>query len=209
MGETELILVRHGETAWNRERRMQGHVDTVLSQAGREQAAALAERLARMRFAALYTSDLRRARDTAGAIAARTGHAVLCDPRLRERAFGLFEGLTVEEIRARYPLEFERFSARDPDFTVPGGESARAFRRRTLECLEEIARRHAGATVVVVTHGLVLDAVYRLACGLPHDVPRGVPLLNGSLNRFAWDGQRWRLEAWGDVAHLEPALGGS
>lgn len=202
--ETTIILVRHGETPWNRERRMQGHIDTALSEAGRAQAAALARRLAAHAFDAIYSSDLRRAWDTARAIGERTGHEIVPDPRLRERAFGIFEGLTYEDIEAMYPEEFVRFESRDPDYVIPGGESARQFRARCLTCLGEIGARHAGGKAVVITHGLVLDAVYRLARSLAHDVPRGVPLLNASLNVFAYRGGGWRLESWGDIAHLEP-----
>lgn len=203
---TQLILVRHGETPWNRELRMQGQTDTPLSATGCAQAAALGQRLAGSAFAALYSSDLNRAWDTATAIAQSTGHEVIPDPRLRERRFGIFEGLTRSEIGERYPEELQRFESRDPDYTIPGGESARAFWARCLGCLAEIGERHAGAEVVVVTHGLVLDAIYRAAHGLPHDQPRPVPLVNASVNAFTYRAGTWRMESWGDVGHLEEAL---
>lgn len=203
MSETTLIVVRHGETAWNRERRMQGHTDTPLSAIGRAQAAALARRLSEAAMAAIYSSDLQRARDTATAIAECTGHEVIADPRLQERRFGIFEGLTYEEMSARYPEEFARFQSRDPDYVIPGGESACEFRERCLACLAEIAEKHAGAEIVVVTHGLVLDLLYRAAHGMAHDTPRPVPLLNASLNAFVYSAGAWRLESWGDITHLE------
>lgn len=201
---TQIILIRHGETEWNRERRMQGHTDTPLTDAGLAQAEALGRRLAGSRFAALYSSDLSRAWHTAVVIAGRTGHEVIADPRLRERAFGIFEGLTAEEMEARHPEEFERFQSRDPDYVIPGGESAREFHSRCLACLADIAQRHSDGSVVVITHGLVLDAAYRAARALAFDAPRGVPLLNGSLNVFSYAGGAWRVESWGDVGHLEP-----
>ncbi len=200
---TRVILVRHGETAWNRERRMQGQTDTPLSDEGRAQARALGVRLAGGRFAALYSSDLARAMDTARCVAETTGHDIAADARLRERAFGIFEGLTAAEIAARYPDELGRFHSRDPDYVVPSGESARVFHARCLGCLVEIAGRHAGEDVVVVTHGLVLDAVYRAAHAMPFEVPRTVPLLNASLNVFLRRDGAWRMESWGDVAHLQ------
>jgi probable phosphoglycerate mutase len=202
MDETTLIVIRHGETAWNREKRMQGTTDTPLSEVGLVQAQALGRRLTRRAFAALYTSDLARARDTALAIAEHTGRGAVTDPRLQERRFGIFEGLTVEEIVARYPEEHARFTSRDPDYAVPGGESARSFTQRCIGCLAEIAGRHHGAEVVVVTHGLVLDSLYRAAHGLDHGARRPVPLINASLNVFGFDGGAWRLELWGDVSHL-------
>jgi probable phosphoglycerate mutase len=202
MSETTLIVIRHGETAWNREKRMQGTTDTPLSDVGREQARALGRRLTGHAFAALYTSDLARARDTARAISEHTGREAVTDPRLQERRFGIFEGLTAEEIVARYPEEHARFASRDPDYAVPGGESARSFTERCIGCLAEIAGRHPGGEVVVVTHGLVLDSLYRAAHGLDHGARRPVPLINASLNIFGYGRGAWRLELWGDISHL-------
>ncbi|HEX9672264.1 MAG TPA: histidine phosphatase family protein [Burkholderiales bacterium] len=204
MKETTLIVIRHGETAWNREKRMQGTTDTPLSDVGREQARALGRRLAGHAFAALYTSDLARAWDTARAISEHTGREAVADPRLQERRFGIFEGLTAEEIVARYPEEHARFASRDPDYAVPGGESARSFTERCIGCLAEIAGCHPGGEVVVVTHGLVLDSLYRAAHGLDHGARRPVPLINASLNIFGYGYGRgaWRLELWGDISHL-------
>src|SRR5262245_9299525 len=116
MSETKLIVVRHGETTWNREKRMQGTTDTPLSDVGRAQARALGRRLAGHDFAALYASDLARARDTASVIAERTGRKLVMDSRLRERRFGIFEGLTAGEIHERFPEEYDRFVSRDPDY---------------------------------------------------------------------------------------------
>jgi probable phosphoglycerate mutase len=202
MNETTLIVIRHGETAWNREKRMQGTTDTQLSDVGRSQAQAVGRRLAARSFGALYSSDLSRARDTAQAIAEHTGTTVVTDPRLQERRFGIFEGLTAAEIIERYPEEHARFVSRDPDYEVPGGESARGFARRCLGCLAEIASRHRGAEVVVVTHGLVLDSLYRATHGLDNGAPRPVPLINASVNHFVYAGGTWRMELWGDVSHL-------
>lgn len=200
--ETTVILVRHAETTWNRERRMQGTTDTQLSDVGRAQAEALARRLANETFSALYSSDLSRARETARVIARHSRRELRLDPRLRERAFGVFEGLTADEIRARYPEEYACFASRDPDYEVPGGESARGFARRCLACLGEIAERHEGGEILVVTHGLVLDALYRVAHGLDHGEPRPVPLINASVNVFAYGASAWRMLSWGDVTHL-------
>lgn len=202
MRETTLIIVRHAETTWNREKRMQGTTDTTLSDVGQAQAQALARRLASETFTALYSSDLSRARDTARAIARLSRRELTLEPRLRERAFGVFEGLTADEIRARYPAEYACFASRDPDYEVPGGESARGFMGRCLGCLAEIAGRHAGEDIVVVTHGLVLDALYRAAHDLDHGVQRPVPLINASLNFFSYGKGSWSLVRWGDVDHL-------
>ena len=202
--ETAVIVVRHGETLWNREKRMQGTTDTPLSEVGQAQARALGRRLARHDFAALYASDLSRARDTASIIAEHTGRSLVTDPRLRERCFGIFEGLTALEIEQQFPEEHARFVSRDPDYEVPGGECARRFGDRCLGCLAEIASRHRGEEIVVVTHGLVLDSLYRAAEGLDHGERRPVPLINASLNFFGHGARTWRLVRWGDVDHLAP-----
>ena len=199
MNETTLIVIRHCETDWNRDKRMQGTTDTALSALGRAQAQALGRRLAKHGFTTLYSSDLSRARDTAQAIAEHAGRDVVADARLRERRFGIFEGLTAGEILSRYPDEHARFTSRDPDYEVPGGESAKSFMERCLGCLCEIAGRHAGEEVVVVTHGLVLDSLYRAAHGLDHGAQRPVPLINASLNLFGYSASAWRLLLWGDV----------
>jgi probable phosphoglycerate mutase len=197
-----LILVRHGETLWNRERRMQGQMDIPLSDIGQAQARAVGTRLAMENFAALYSSDLSRAYATAQAIAGACGKAIVSDRALRERTFGIFEGLTGAEIAERYPKDNERFVAREPDFEMRGGESSRAFYTRVLECLGRIARAHPGERVVVVTHGLVLDSVYRAARGMDLIVRREAPLYNASLNIYGYTDSGWTELVWGDVEHL-------
>ena len=200
---TEIILARHGETLWNQQGRMQGQQDSPLTETGLRQARQLAARLGRLAFSTLYASDLGRAHRTAEAIAAETGHEIVADPRLRERHFGVFEGMTNGEIRERYPADYERFASRDPHYAMPGGESAAVFHARCLTCMAEIAARHAGETVVVVAHGLVLDALYRAAVGMALDRPRGFPLLNCSLNTFRYEEGVWTAVAVCDVAHLD------
>ena len=199
---TELILVRHGETLWNRERRMQGQTDVPLSDVGFKQAHAVGQRLANEKFTALYSSDLSRAYATAEAIAQACNKPIISDKALRERTFGIFEGLTSPEIAERYPQENERFASREPDYVMPGGESSRAFYERGLACLTQIARTHAGERVIVVTHGLVLDTLYRAARGMDLVPRREAPLYNASLNTFRFQDECWTEIEWGDVAHL-------
>ncbi|MBN9462732.1 MAG: histidine phosphatase family protein [Burkholderiales bacterium] len=196
-------MIRHGVTAWNRDRRFQGQTDIVLDEEGLAQALRTGRRLADWPLAAVYTSDLARARQTAEPIAAAHGLPLLVDERLRERRFGCFEGLTHDEIRLEQAGSWQRWQAREPDFAPPGGgESLRAFHARVESVMRDLARRHAGHTVVAVTHGGVLDCVFRVATGLALEAPRGHELLNASLNRIAWDGLAFSLLAWGDVAHL-------
>lgn len=199
---TELILIRHGETLWNQQGRMQGQQDSPLTELGLHQARQLARRLRQVAFTTLYSSDLGRAQQTAHCIAEETGHDIIADRNLRERNFGIFEGLTNSEIRTRHPEHHEPFEKRIPDYAMPGGESATQFSTRCVGCLEAIAQRHAGERLVVVTHGLVLDALYRAACKMTLEAPRGFPMLNCSLNTFRYDPAGWLPVSMGDVAHL-------
>jgi probable phosphoglycerate mutase len=199
---TEILLIRHGETLWNQQGRMQGQHDSPLTPLGLQQARRLASRMKGVCFTALYSSDLGRAYQTARCIADETAHDIVSEPDLRERSFGIFEGLTNTEIQTRYPDHYEPFARRDPGYAMPNGESATQFRDRCVGCLERLTGRHAGETIVVVTHGLVLDALYRTACRMTLDVPRGFPLLNCSVNTFRHGSSGWIALAVCDVAHL-------
>ena len=198
-----LILIRHGETLWNTEHRMQGQQDSPLTARGVWQARRLGERLKTLAFTALYSSDLGRALRTAQGIAQATGHAIVEDDRLRERHFGVFEGMTRAEMQAHDPGVYQRFLSRDPHYAVPGGESPSAFFERCRTALEALAARHVGETIAVVTHGLVLDCAWRAATGLALETERPVPLINASLNWFVCDGDRWSAQRWGDADHLD------
>jgi probable phosphoglycerate mutase len=202
---TTFLVVRHGETLWNNDGRIQGHLDSRLTPTGRAQAQALAGRLASEALHALYSSDLGRARETAAPIAAATGLAPVYDASLRERTYGIFESLTWTEIEARHPAEYARLATRDPAYVVPEGESAIAFRERLLAAFAALAERHPGERLAVVTHGGALGMLYRVATAMPLDAPRNYALPNAGINRFAWRGGRLLLEAWGDVAHLAVA----
>jgi 2,3-bisphosphoglycerate-dependent phosphoglycerate mutase len=201
---TQLMLIRHGETAWNAEHRIQGHLDVPLSPSGIRQAARLAERLAGERVDVVYTSELSRARLTAEPLARLFGVEPLEDTRLRERCFGVFEGLTLDEISERHPEAFRSWRVRDPAWAMDQGESGQQLIDRVLDALHDICVRHAGATVAVVTHGGVLDVAYRAARALPWDAPREHQMLNASINRLRGTAHPLALDLvdWGDVTHL-------
>jgi probable phosphoglycerate mutase len=205
--DTQLLAIRHGQTGWNSEGRFQGHLNSVLNQEGLAQAVALAGYLARERFDVLLSSDLGRALQTASAIALRTGHAIVVEPRLRERRMGIFQGLTPGEAEARYPAEYARFKARDPDYVIPDGESARQLFERSVACFTDLAERHAGLTLATVTHGGVLAMLYRHARAMPLEAPRDFPLHNTGVNRFRHRLGAWQLQSWGERGHLNVASG--
>jgi probable phosphoglycerate mutase len=200
--KTRFIVVRHGETEWNVAARIQGYQDSPLTAKGREQAEAIGERLAREQFDVLVASDLGRAMDTARAIARRTGHEIIPDARLRERSFGVGEGLTYEEIDKRYPNVFSRVLESDPDFVVPEGETRRQFHERVRDAFLALAQEHPGKRVLVVAHGGILAVLYRHIHEIPIGKPHVVAISNASYNAVAFDGEAWAIEAWDDIDHL-------
>lgn len=201
---TRLCLIRHGETDWNAERRLQGHLDIPLNSTGVAQAAAAAATLPKQVFSACYSSDLLRAVHTARAACAVLGLAPRTTAALRERHYGHFQGLTYHEAAQRHADDYARFEARDPDFAFAGGESLRDFATRIGDCLSEIVARHPGETVLIVTHGGVLDIAHRVATGKPLDAPRDFTIPNAALNWIRHDGA-WSLESWADQRHLQDA----
>jgi 2,3-bisphosphoglycerate-dependent phosphoglycerate mutase len=203
MVEARILLIRHGETEWNRAGRIQGyHADSPLTETGREQARALAARLAREGIDVLHSSDAGRTRETAEPIGAATGLPAIHDPALRERNYGVFEGRSFTEIEIEFHVEFQKFRTRDPHYAPPNGESAAQFRYRIITALEGIAAGAAGKRVAVITHGGVLGVMYRHTMNISLETKRGYSLANASLNHFRFADGRWLLDAWGDVAHL-------
>jgi probable phosphoglycerate mutase len=202
MQPTRLLAIRHGETVSNQAGRFQGQSDSPLSPAGLLQSQALASRLAGAGLAALYSSDLGRAMHTAQLVAAATGLSLQVDGRLRERHLGVFQGLTAEEAAARHPEANAAFRRGDPDFVLPQGESMRQSLLRFCACCDELAGRHGGASIALITHGGVLSTFLRHVLGLPLDAPRRYKRLNASINAFVREQGKWYLESWGDTAHL-------
>ena len=202
-GATRIVAVRHGETVWNAEMRMQGQLDTRLSAHGRWQAARAGEALAGEGIEMIVASDLSRARDTAQAIADVVGLPVATDRGLRERCFGEFEGYTYAEIDARWPAEAARWRRHDPEFGPAGGETLTAFFARSVAALTRIAAEARGRTVCIVTHGGVLDCLYRAAAGLDLSATRTWELGNAAINRVLFTGDGFTLVGWGDTGHLD------
>ena len=201
---TRIIAVRHGETAWNVDARIQGQLDIPLNDRGRWQAQRLARALAaREPLAALYSSDLQRARDTAQAIADATGLSVVPELGLRERGFGEFEARTFTDLENTWPEQTSRWRQRDPDWFPPGGESLAQVRARVVRTAHVLAARHAGEQIVLVAHGGVLDALYRAATRLDIRAPRTWLLGNASINRLLWTPEGLTMVGWSDAAHLE------
>ena len=209
MNNSTILLIRHGETPWNAVRRLQGHTDIPLNEEGQRQAAALADALIEQGVDVLVSSDLQRAMQTAQALSrVQAGLALQTDARLRERCYGVFEGMLYSEIAEQYPDHYARWQAREVDAVMPDGvrpaESFRQFYQRCLDAIAGWAQRHPGQTIAIVAHGGVLECAYRAARGMSLDSPRDFQVKNASINRFVWDGAQLQLEHWGDVDHLAP-----
>jgi probable phosphoglycerate mutase len=204
MQRTQVIIVRHGQTEWNIKGIRQGHLDSPLTGRGLAQAKALGQRLAREKFSVLYSSDLGRAVETAKEIVSVTGHQIVTDARLRERHLGIFQGLNADEINERYPEERRLMRTSGPGYVIPGGESMIQQVERNVAFLDSLTVRHAGETIVVVTHGGVVSGFFRHTLAIPLDAPRRFEFVNAGLNVFAHEDGNWMLLTWGDVSHLAP-----
>jgi 2,3-bisphosphoglycerate-dependent phosphoglycerate mutase len=203
---TRITAIRHGETAWNVDTRIQGQLDISLNDTGRWQAAQAGKALASESIDAIVSSDLSRAYETALAVAQPHGLTVQVDHGLREREFGDFQGKTFAEIEAQQPEQALLWRKRVPDFAPHGGESLLVFRERVVQCLRRIVAQFPSQHVVIVSHGGVMDVIYREATGLDLQAPRSWQLGNASINRVLWNGEHLSLVGWSDTSHLSEGL---
>jgi probable phosphoglycerate mutase len=209
MKATRIIAIRHGETAWNVDTRIQGQLDIGLNPRGQWQAQRVAQALTDEPIASIYSSDLARAWSTAQAIAQQTrnpsARAVRPHTGLRERAFGTFEGQTWADIETRWPEESRRWRQRDPHFAPPGGETPLQVRARVQDAINTIAAQHLGELIAVVAHGGVMDVLYRLATRQDIHAARTWELGNAAINRLLWTPEGLSLIGWADTHHLDEA----
>ena len=209
MSSTHICFIRHGETTWNAERRMQGHIDIPLNTAGMGQAKRLATALTQTKhsFDAIYSSDLERALHTANVVANALSLAVHTTPQLRERNVGQLQGLLLSEAPVLLPEIWQSHIARELDHDLGGGESIRAFHQRMQGVLELFLRQHRGQSILAVSHGGSLDMIYRIVTQQALDAERVAVVPNTSLNWITHDGSVWSIQRWADTSHLsESAL---
>jgi len=199
---TELVLIRHGETDMNRELRFQGQVDVALNATGFEQARRLAARMAGEKADALYASDLRRAQQTAQPIAGQLALPPVAEAGLREQNFGRVDGMRVDDIKEQHPEAWEGWLRFEQDYCMPEGESTRQFHSRVMDAIYRLVALHPQQTVVVVTHGGVLDMIYRTARSLGLDGPRQSEIPNAGLNRIRVREGGIDILSWADTLHL-------
>ncbi|MFC5522866.1 histidine phosphatase family protein [Polaromonas jejuensis] len=203
MEPTRIIAIRHGETTWNVDSRIQGHLDIPLNETGRRQAKRMAQALAEEPITAIYASDLTRAWETAQYLGRALGMEVTSEEGLRERGFGDFEGKTFAEIEALLPDQSLRWRKRDPHFAPVGGESLLALRSRVVETAQRLAAEHPGELIALVGHGGVMDVLYRAATRLDLQAPRTWALGNTAINRLLWSPEGFTLVGWADSQHLD------
>jgi len=202
MKETEIILIRHGETEWNSQKRMQGHSNSDLSEVGRGQIQALGELMKNVSFDHIYSSDSLRARQTAEAITQYSGHTLQFDQRIREKNLGVFEGLTSTEAKERHPEVYRLFKTAGANYVIDEGESTQQLLERALEFIEEIRLRHPQERVVMVTHGGVVRVLMKHALGLSIDAPTRFIIKNTGIFGLIWN-ENWLVTQMGGVSHLE------
>ncbi len=200
---TRICLVRHGETEWNAARRIQGQIDIGLNETGLQQAEAAGRWLKGAGIVALYSSDLKRAWTTAQVIGAALALTPRPVPEMRERRYGVFEGLTYEEAKASHPDGYAAFEGRNADYDFENGESLKAMFARVTGKLQEIAAAHPGQNVAVVLHGGVLDIINRFVRGNSLETPRDFLIPNAGINWISTVDGCWSLESWGETGHLE------
>ena len=199
-----LIIVRHAESAFNLQNRIQGHMDSSLTKKGMDQARRLAARIRHFHIDKIYSSDLGRAYSTTREITRFLKRVkIIRDPRLREILLGDWEGMTPEDVDRLYEKGFQKWLRAPSAALIPNAEPVARFRRRVTRRIEEIARHNRGKTVLVVTHGGVLDMLWRTVHGLPLDGLRECDIPNTGINRLRWDGDRLHVVQWADAAHLE------
>jgi probable phosphoglycerate mutase len=208
MSTTKLCLIRHGETNWNAERRLQGHTDIPLNEKGVLQARQMAQAIknSKLLFDVLYTSDLKRAADTANAIVKLFGVEARVDSALRERHFGVLQGLTIQEAPLLQPVIWHAHITRDLEHDLEGGESIQQFALRVHTSLDKLQEQHSGKTILLVSHGGTLDMMYRIASKQDLSTERVASVPNASLNWITHQQDNgWSIERWADTRHLEGA----
>lgn len=204
METTHILAIRHGETDWNLASRIQGQIDIPLNPQGIWQAQQVSGALAEEQINVVYASDLSRAYVTAQHIAAHHALEVSTLVPLRERHYGAFEGLTWDEIQQAHPQDAGLWRDRDPHWTPrKGGESLVMLHARVLHMVNDIAAQHRGQQIALVSHGGVLDILYRIATGQDLQLARSWSLRNTAINRLLWTPQGLQLVSWADERHLD------
>ena len=206
MSETELTMIRHGETEWNIVQRFQGHKDSDLTENGKSQVEALAKRFREEEMDHLYSSDLLRTQKTAEGVSRGTGCKIQLDERLREKNLGIFEGLIITEIQRKYSDAYKAFKNGGARYQIESGESTLDLLVRGLGFLKEILEKHEGSKVGLVSHGGFIRCILKHSLGISQDTPTRFTIPNTSIHRLIWKKNKWVVISMGDVFHLNGFL---
>ncbi|MFV0593410.1 MAG: histidine phosphatase family protein [Draconibacterium sp.] len=199
---TEITIVRHGETNWNVQQRIQGQRNSPLSENGILQAELAANALAKREFDILISSDLERAVETAKIINTQLALPCKYNAALRERSFGIVEGMNFAEMKQQYPDQYQSYKSRDPKFAFSGGESLEQLFARVTTEIENIAGEYADQKVLLVSHGLVLEMMMYKTFNISLEQPRVFSINNSSISSFYINRENWFLKEWGVIEHL-------
>ena len=199
---TEITIIRHGETIWNAQQRIQGHRNSKLSENGIRQAGLVAKSLAKREFDVLISSDLERAAETAGIINKLLQLPLEYNKNMRERSFGIVEGMTLAEMKEKFPREYRSYKERELGFKFSGGESIEQLFNRVTSEIEAIARKFENKKVLIVSHGLVLETMMYKTFNIKLNSSRVFSINNSSISSFYIDRDNWFLKEWGVIEHL-------
>lgn len=199
---TEITIVRHGETEWNSQKRIQGQNNSNLTENGIIQAHRVAEALSKRDFDMLISSDLGRAIETAEIINQELNLPYFTNANLRERSLGIIEGKTYNEAKQLYPADFEKFLNRDPNYSFPNGESLQQLYTRVVTTINNIEQKYNGQKILIVSHGLVLEMMMYKTFNIPLTNQRSFSINNSSISSFYINNDNWFLKEWGVIEHL-------
>ncbi len=199
---TEITIIRHGETIWNAQQRIQGQRNSKLSENGIRQAGLVAKSLAKREFDVLISSDLERAAETAGIINKLLQLPLEYNKNMRERSFGIVEGMTLAEMKEKFPREYRSYKERELGFKFSGGESIEQLFNRVTSEIEAIARKFENKKVLIVSHGLVLETMMYKTFNIKLNSSRVFSINNSSISSFYIDRDNWFLKEWGVIEHL-------
>jgi len=199
---TRIIMIRHGETEWNQLGIYQGQLNSNLTENGRNQAIAIAQRLQNHKFDCLYSSDLGRAQETAQPVSKACNLPLQLEKGLRERNYGIFEGLEKNRVADVHSEAYISHKTNDPHYDIPNGESMFQFQKRVWICIETLAKKHEGKSIIIVTHGGTIAAIVYKILSMDLSTKRPFSTLNTSYNEIYQSGDRWLLKVLGDTSHL-------
>jgi len=203
MKQLKIIAIRHGETDWNTEGRLQGHLNSPLTPQGREQARRMSLRLQSEQIECVYSSDLGRCQQTSEILFSQQSIPVIYTEELRERNHGIFAGYTVQELPIKYPLEYDLYKQQGAFYTPPHGESGANRFSRIKKFIQTLTEKHENSCIALVTHGGGVDSLFRMTLNLGDDYHRNYKIPNLAYNLFVFKGAKWHLECWADTSHLQ------